>query len=255
MPHVISRRTGAHPESAQPAARHGRGWSPLRRLGAWLGLSSGAAARPARSQRVTAIDACAAFRRGDEFLHRARRDRVPVTVLVLELHDLPELECVFGGQTARKAIDHTMAGLQRVAGAQGMVLRTDPTLFTVLLPDSDREDTLDLLRTAFGQSCSLELETDGEDLVLVPEFAMRILCTETLPLVDVHHGLCCEIQQARTREQQRQDYLQRERESHSRPMSLPAPPEPPSDRKPRRAPQAEPYPPVPMTIPVPLGRR
>lgn len=255
MSHGSSRRAGANHESGRPVAGPRGGWAPLRRLRAWLGLSSSAAARTARSQRVSAIDACSAFRRGDEILHRCRQDRIPVTVLVFDLHDLPELECVFGTQAARRAIDHAMARLQRIAGTDGTVLRTDPTRFTVLLPDTDREDTLDLLRDAFGQSCSLELETDDEDLLLVPEFAIRILSTETLPLAEIHHGLCCEIQQARAREQRRQDYLQRERESHSRPMALPDPLELLLDREPRRLPQAQPYPPLPMTMPVALGQR
>lgn len=251
MSHATSRQAGAHHQRDRPAAGDGRGWPPLRRLGAWLGLSPGAPAGRVDSQRATAIDACAAFRRGDEFLQRWRRDRVTVTVLLFELHDLAELECVFGSGAAREAIEQATTRLERIAGRQGSVLRTGPTLFTVLLPDTDKEDALDLLRGAFGQSCSLELEADGEDVVLVPEFALRILSTETLPLVDVHHGLCCEIRQGRAREQQRQEYLQRERESHSRPMTLSDAPE----LLPERAPQAEPYPRIPMTMPVPLGRR
>lgn len=254
MTHATARRAGAHHESGRPAGHRAR-WPSLRRLGAWLGLSPAAAAHAEHGHRVSAIDACAAFRRGDEFLQRCRQDRIAVTVLVLELHDLPELECVFGVQAARSAIDHAMARLQRIAGTQGKVLRTDPTLFTLLLPDTDREDTLDLLHGAFGESCSLELEAGGEDLVLVPEFALRILSTETLSLVDVHHGLRCEIQQARAREQRRQDYLQRERESHSRPMPLPARATARPDRATLRTVQAELYPRMPMTIPVPLGRR
>lgn len=254
MTHATARRAGAHHESGRPAGHRAR-WPSLRRLRAWLGLSPAAPHRAEHGQRVTAIDACAAFRRGDEFLQRCREGRVPVTVLVFELHDLPELECVFGAGAARQAIARATAKLQRVAGTQGLVLRTDPTLFTVLLPDTDREDTLDLLRGAFGESCSLEVEADGEDVVLVPEFALRILSTETLSLVDVHHGLRCEIQQARAREERRRDYLQRERESHSRPMPLPAQATARPDRATLRTVQAELYPRIPMTVPVPLGRR
>lgn len=255
MTHATARRAGAHHESGRPVTGHRHGGWSLRRLGAWLGLSPRAGARHLDSQRVTAIDACAAFRKGDEFLERCRDDRVPVTVLVFELHDLPELECVFGAGAARQAIEQATAKLQRIAGTQGTVLRTDPTLFTVLLPDTDRQDTLDLLRGAFGESCSLEIEADGEDLVLVPEFALRILSTEALPLVDVQHGLRCEIQQARAREQRRQDYLQRERESHSRPMPLPARAPARPDRATLRTVQAELYPRIPMTMPVALARR
>lgn len=255
MSHATSRQPGAHHERGRPVASPRDVWPSLRRLGAWLGLWSNAAARHVDSRRVAAIDACAAFRKGDEFLQRCREDRVPVTVLVFELHDLPELECVFGAGAARRAIEQATARLQRIAGTEGRVLRTDPTLFTLLLPDTDREDALDMLRVAFGQSCSLELEAGGEDLVLVPEFALRILSTETLPLVDVQHGLCCEIRQARAREQQRRDYLQRERESHSRPMPLPRAVQAPSERQSPRPAQPEQYPRIPMTIPVPLGRR
>ncbi|HEY0884675.1 MAG TPA: hypothetical protein VGE20_05310 [Ramlibacter sp.] len=252
MSQATSRQAGAHHQGDRPAAGDGEGWPLLRRLGAWLGLPPG---ERVDCQRGTAIDACAAFRRGDEFLQRWRRDRVTVTVLLFELHDLAELECVFGPGAAREAIEQATARLERIAGKQGSVLRTGPALFTVLLPDTGKEDALDLLRGAFGQSCSLELEADGEDLVLVPEFALRILSTAAVPLLDVHHGLCREIQQGRAREQQRQEYLQRERESHSRPMTLPDAPELLPGHEPRRAPRAEPYPRIPMTMPVPLGRR
>lgn len=254
MSHVLSRHAGAHHEGGRTAGRRA-GWSSLRRIGAWLGLSSRAAAPHAESQRLTAIDACAAFRKGDEFLQRCREDRVPVTVLVFELHDLPELECVFGAGAARQAIVQATAKLQRIAGTQGMVLRTDPTLFTLLLPDTDKDDALDMLRGAFGESCALELEAGGEDLVLVPEFALRILSTEAPPLVDVQHGLCCDIQEARAREQQRREYLQRERESHSRPMPLPRTVQGRPERESPRAVHPEQYPRIPMTMPVPLGRR
>lgn len=255
MSHVTSRHAGAHHERGRLAAGHRGGWPSLRRLGAWLGLWSNRPAGHVASQRRPPIDACAAFGKGDEFLRRCRGDRVPVTVLVFELHDLPELECVFGAGAARQAIEQAAAKLQRIAGTRGMVLRTAPTLFTLLLPDTDREDALDMLRGAFGESCALELDADGEDLVLVPEFALRILWTEALPLVDVQHGLCCDIQQARASEQQRREYLQRERESHSRPMQLSvavkAPPEGPFPREV----QPEAYPRIPMTMPVPLARR
>lgn len=253
MTHSRPRLPGALPQRGRPAS--GRGWASLRRLRAWLGLSPNAPARHADSHRVTSIDDRAAFREGDEFLQRCRDDRVPVTVLVYELHDLPELECVFGAGAARNAIEQATARLHRIAGSEGRVLRTDPTLFTLLLPDTDKEDALDMLRAAFGESCSLELETGDEDLVLVPEFALRILSTEALPLVDVQHGLCCEIQQARTRERQRREYLQRERESHSRPMPLPRALQAHSERASPRAVQAEQYPRIPMTMPLPLARR
>lgn len=245
MSHAITRHAGAHHTSGHTVGGHDRGWSSLRRLGAWLGLSSGARGGAARSaNRPAALDACAEFRRGEGFLQRWRQERVPVTVLVFELHDLPELECVFGVRAAHDAVHKAWGRLQRIAGTEGRVLRTDPTRFTVLLPDADRHEALDMLHSAFGESCSLEIEADGEDVLLVPDFAMRILSTETVPLVEVHHALCCEIQRTRTKEQRRQAYLQAERESHSRPMALPE--RPPAVR-------GEVYPRLPMTVPMPLA--
>lgn len=249
MSHSTSRRTGAHPQNGPFPTSDRAGWPPLRRLRAWLGQSPSAAVRGKHPQRFTAIDACAAFRHGDEFLQRCRQERIPVAVLVFELHDLPELECVFGPQAARSAIDHAAVRLQCIAGTAGKVLRTDPTRFIVLLPDVDKVDVMELLHGTLGQSCSLELEVDGEDLVLMPEFAIRIVSAEALALVDVQHELCCEIWEARAREQQRRDYLHRERESHSRSMPLPRP-MPPLGRV-----QPESYPRIPVTVSLPLGRR
>lgn len=237
-----------------------RGFS-LRCLLTWFGLGPRPEAQPevppfrprplpGQSQ---AIDRSAVLARGDELMRRYRASGLPVTVLVFELHDLPELECVFGAAAARSAMARAAAKWQRIAGASGLVLRPSPTALAVLLPDRQREETLDLMRLGFGQPCSLEIETGGEEIVLIPEYAMRVVRTENDTLAQVTESLRREIEAARTFEQQRRDWLQQERESHSKPMELP---DPVQELLPvqRPAVRSEHYPRIPATMPAPLLR-
>lgn len=187
-------------------------------------------------------------------LRRSRRDNHPLSVLVFALNDLPELECVFGSRVAKEAVAKMTAKLERMATRKGLVLRTGPTIFTVLLPSVSRDSALAAIHATLGQACCIEFDAGGDEIVLVPEFLVQTMC-DTRSLEEVYDGLCSDIAQARLTEQRRQKYLERERESHSRPMELQV-------ARLRAQPRPRPpktfqtvYAPMPANIPIPMGAR
>jgi hypothetical protein len=134
----------------------------------------------------------------------------------------------------------------RVAGRGGVVLQIDAITSAVLLPNVESEEALERLHAGFGKPCCVEVDDADEDVVLVPDFALKTVDGPALSFERVYDALCRQIENARVKARQRQDYLQRKRESHTRPMDL----TPMSDlaRDPVIAAGTEPYPRMPATI-------
>jgi GGDEF domain-containing protein len=208
-----------------------------------------------RSGGSAALGPQAFFAAGEALLRHARRAGEPLSVMVLELNDLPELECVFGRRVADQLAAITCAKLRRMAGSQGLARRTGPTTFAVLMPDLDIDDVLDAMFDEFGRSCAVELEADGDEVVLVPEFKVQTV-RESGSVQGAYETLCHDIANARADKQRYLRGLERERESHSRPMELrpQAPRARPDPLAGSKAPRQF-LPPVPPTMPVPMGRR
>ena len=269
--HILSTRAGnitgpfAH-FSANPVANArypsgasgASGGGALRAITRWLGLGEKVRARVRVStdQKSWTLDKDAMFKAGDEMLHRRRGDNHPLSVAVFDLSDLPELQCVFGRQATRDFIAQTAVRLQGLIARKGLAARTGATTFTVLLPGVDRDGALAVIRAALGQPCCIELAAGGEEIVLVPDFMVRTVSGDSVCLSEVYESMCRDIGGARLIEARRTKYLQRERESHSRPMqSSPLPMKPQATKAgPRRIPRPD-YPPMAATMPVPMGPR
>jgi len=168
--------------------------------------------QPARLQH-------AFFKAGEDILRRARQSRQPVCVLVLQLHDLPELDHVFGSEPAQQVIDQTMARLKQVAGRKGLARQTGESTFAALLPQVWLDGALEAFFSAFGRTCSIEVEAAGDEIVLVPDFKIQTV-REGATVQITYEILCREIAMARENLKRRLQYLERERISHSRPMRL-----------------------------------
>lgn len=229
-------------------------WNVIRELTGWLGLSAKSQARASvcvsSDQKGWDLDQDAMFKIGNEMLCRSSGNHHPLSVVVFDLSDLPELECIFGVQAAEEIIAETVARLQGLATRKGLAVRTSATVFTVLLPGVGHDEALDLIGAALGQPCCIELEARrGDEIMLVPEFMVRTVFGHAVSLRETFESLCRDIAQTRLNEERRQKYLERERESHSRPMKLQGP-----KAGPRHIPQLA-YPPMPATIPVPMGTR
>jgi GGDEF domain-containing protein len=138
---------------------------------------------------------------GDVLLQQAIADRRPLSVAVLELHDLPEVRRLFGRQLASQVLARTARSLRAVAGPKGLVMRTSPTQFTLVVPGVDDEAVLLSLRTVFGEACCIEEDSDADEVVLLPHFHVAtvqpgcgsvepvyaILCERLLPSLHGAH--------------------------------------------------------------------
>ncbi len=165
---------------------------------------------------------------------------------VFDLSDLPELESVFGPEVAREVMAQVSSRLQELATGKGLVMRTEGTVFTVLMPGFGRDRALQAIERTMGSPCCIELDADDHEIVLVPEFKVHTLRPESGPLAQVYAELRRDIAAAQQLEQRRQRYLQLERESHTRPMELRTD----SEHKPARARRT--FAPMDATMPVPL---
>jgi GGDEF domain-containing protein len=262
---------------SKPSACEPHAWWHARAVLSWLGLASmkpePTAVRTTNEHRNMHHDKQAMSRWVQEMSSCSRREKQHLTVIVFDLSDLPELELVFGARVAKEVVTDISRKFERLATRRGLAVRTAPTVFTVLLPNADRNRAIEAIHATLGQPCSLEVEVDGDEVVLLPEFALETLVGNIVSIEECYDDLCREIAQTRQSEQRRLNYLTRERERHSQPSALQDPaPRPATKGCPvhrraevgtesmvsRRCPQMAPevfHPPMPATIPVPMGVR
>lgn len=157
----------------------------------------------------------AAFARmADELVADSQRKQQPFTMIVLEQSDLAELSAIFGREVAQQLVSKMARVLQKISPAKGIVVRTDATVFTVLLPGFSRPMASTALKRALGDTFSIECDAVGEEVVLVPDFLIRTLDGEAPRVAQVYEQMCRTIARARAEEVRRQLYLRQEHESH-----------------------------------------
>jgi GGDEF domain-containing protein len=192
------------------------------RLAAWLGLARPAPqCKTAAPQRRDSVRRHAAlFAAGEQMLAQARLDNHALSVVVFELSDLPELESVFGAPVVREVLVEVATRLQDLATTRGLVIRTGPTFFTVLIPGFGRDRTHLAIEETMGSPCCIELNAGDHEIVLIPDFKLHTVRPGSPGLAQIQQDLRRQIEEAQTREARRRRYLQKERESHTRPMDL-----------------------------------
>lgn len=159
-----------------------------------------------------------------------------LSMLVLAIRDLPELEGVFGHGAAKQALAIAAGKLGSLAST-AHAMRTAPTLLTLLLPGWESQRTVDAVFAAFGKPCCIELQVDGQDVVVLPEFAVHTVGRETSSMEQIYDDL------------HRAVLPRHPRHHHAHRDCV---------QTPRIEPAAKPilnveYPPMPPTIPVKLG--
>lgn len=183
---------------------------------------------------------------GEKMLRKARAVTQPLSMVVMQVYDLPEVELVFGGAGAARAIHRVMSQLARAAICNGFVVRSAVDTFALLVPGAGTEATVAAIYAQFGKPCVIEFESDGDEVLLMPDVRVHTFRADE-SLQQVYERVCRLIAKERGREKLRCDYIRRERESYTRPMGLPL--------VPCSVPSTELYYPVlPATIPVPMGR-
>jgi hypothetical protein len=112
---------------------------------------------------------------GDAFLRRGAAGGDALGMVVFAQPDLGELLEIFGVGAARGLVSGLEEKLADLAGSRGLALRTDKDLWVVLLPCRSPEHTLAAIRDAFDGTYAVPVDTDDEDIVLVPDFVVRTL--------------------------------------------------------------------------------
>ena len=214
----------------------------------------GAVLAPHRSPRLAAAlcdDAtglynCAGLMaRGGALLDEARRGDRALGFVVFDFNDLLEVRAIYGARIASLLGQQIVKKLKAIAGAHGLVARTGKTHFAVLLPGHSRERALKAVQRVLGHPARVELDSHGEEIVLVPDLVAENIAPGDELIVQLHGEMLRELEQQRIDEARRCHYLQRERERHSRPMQLVSLPPQDAMPPPRHA----------KTVPMPLSAR
>lgn len=183
---------------------------------------------------------------GQQRLLEARRARRPLSLAVFEFSDLEEVRAIYGNRMRRAAMAEVVARMAAAVGSRGTVARTGPAQFTLLLPGSDRRKAGQAIHRAMGVPVRVEIESGDHEIVLVPEFQIECAGADVESIEDLYLELCRDLEEAGRFQHDREHYLTRERESHSR---AGRPSHPPGDPD-RYGPGAD----IPPTVPVSLSR-
>lgn len=155
--------------------------------------------------------------------HRAIRDRqagVPVAIVVLDFADLREVCDIYGMPIARKVVAKAVRRLRTVAGWHGLVGRTGPSQFTVVLPGATEDKAMRMVRRGLGKPARVEFDAGDSEIVLVPDLLVDVLEPGADKVQDVYREMSQELARTQRDERRRLNWLASERERHSRPMSM-----------------------------------
>jgi hypothetical protein len=111
--------------------------------------------------------------------------------------------------------------LEALCGTRGLAARTGPAEFTVLMPVS-RDKALASIARLLGSPMRIELDAGDSEIVMVPNFVVEAAGPDVACVSDIREELHGDLARIAHSEQRRRRYLQRERESHSRPMGITA---------------------------------
>jgi GGDEF domain-containing protein len=157
---------------------------------------------------------------GDALLATCRRDDRPLCVAVFDCSDLLEVREIYGSRIARKLMERTVVKLNKLCVKQGVAARTGPAEFTVVLPGVGREKALAAIARVLGSPTRIELDAGDSEIVMVPGFVVEAAGPDVSCVAQIQQELRRDLAQMEQSEQRRCRYLQRERESHSRPMGI-----------------------------------
>lgn len=192
-------------------------------MGAVLAAKRGARLPQALRDDTTGLCNCAGLMAlGQSMLDDARGSQKALGFIVFDFNDLPEVRAIYGARIAGLLARQIVRKLKAIAGAQGLVARTGKAQFAVLLPGHSRERALKAVQRVLGHPARVELDVNGEEIVVVPEVIADNIAPGDEAIAQLHREMLRELEQQRIDEARRCHYLQRERERHSRPMRLPS---------------------------------
>lgn len=178
---------------------------------------------------------------GDDLLDGCRRSGRPTAMVVFDCTDLAEVGSVYGARVARAMRRKLIAGLSAVACPRGLVGRTGPTQFAVVLPGLDQEQALRRVQHVLGTPSCIEYDSRGSEIVLVPDLAVESTSAEVTDCSALYKLLDGRLARVRDFEQRRQHRLRRSRKPRAANPSVPV-----------EELQSQPMPVV-STLPMPLS--
>lgn len=140
---------------------------------------------------------------GERLLRRSQRAEQPLSVVVFELPQLPELRSSEGVEAARHAVETLTRQLQLLALPAGWTARTAKTAFVVLMPCTGGAQATAAVRDALGWPCRIEIEVNGKELALVPEVRLATLGREGRSVEEAYASMRRDIAQERDRTEAR----------------------------------------------------
>lgn len=149
---------------------------------------------------------------GDDLLEGCRRSGRPVAMVVFDCTDLAEVAGVYGARAARALRRRLLASLSAVAGPGGLVGRTGPTQFTVVLPGLDQGQALRCIQHVLGAPACIEYDSRGSELVLVPDLAVESTSANVPDCSALYGLLDGRLARVRDVEARRQRRIRRSRE-------------------------------------------
>lgn len=173
---------------------------------------------PLKDQHTGLLNRRGLLTRGDGLLAGGRHARA--ALLVFDFTDIPESADLWGPRAVQALLERVAGGMRKAAGRRGLAARTGPTQFAVLIPGACRQGAVDAVMQVFGQPCRIELDWQGEELVCVPDVAVKVWEGEPEGLEPLYAGLCGLLAAHHAHQLCREDFLRRERERHSRPFGV-----------------------------------
>jgi GGDEF domain-containing protein len=152
---------------------------------------------------------------------RSSIDGRPLGLVVLDFADLVEVRDIYGREVSRKLQLHVVRRVRALAGMHGIAARTGKAQFAVLMPRAGREKLQAIVQRQLGKPSRIEFDAGDSEIVLVPDILCDTLREDHDSIDDLYRELATRLAEMRERELRRVLHLQRERERHSRPMSLP----------------------------------
>lgn len=160
--------------------------------------------------------------RGTETLQACAADHKPATLVLMDCADLQEVRTIYGRQTSRRVMARLVRKLNAIGGERGVVARTGPAEFALLLPGLSRDKAGLAIDRVLGRPGCIEYDAGDSEIVMVPNLAVAELDGEHGGLSQAHADLRTQVQQRIHQQTEHERYLKQERERHSRPAPLAA---------------------------------
>lgn len=157
---------------------------------------------------------------GASVLQAARREGRQMTAVLFDFADLLEVRDIYGRQVSQRVLMRVVNKMQAIAGPRGMAFRTGKAQFTVLLPGANRDKAQAAVQRVLGTPCRVEFDAGDSEIVLVPDVLAELAAPDVETIDELYREIARTLAEQREYERRRQHWLTRERERHSRPMSL-----------------------------------